>query len=48
MLKNNLKRGMQFNYQIVHDGKHWYAWFYIEQDQKVALSNALSNDNNGP
>ncbi len=41
MLLNNVKRGMQFEYQIVHDGKSWFAWYYILQDQKEALSNAV-------
>lgn len=44
MLSNNIKLGMQFDYQIVHDGKSWFAWFYIIQDQKEALSEALNGD----
>lgn len=43
MLSNNVKLGMQFNYQIVHDGKSWFAWYYIIQDNKEALANALQS-----
>jgi hypothetical protein len=43
MLSNNVKLGMQFEYQIVHDGKSWFAWFYILQDKKEALSDALQS-----
>ena len=43
MLSNNLKLGMQFDYQIVHDGKSWFAWFFILQENKEALNNALQS-----
>lgn len=43
MLSNNIKLGMQFEYQIVHDGKSWFAWFYIIQENKEALTNALQS-----
>ena len=43
MLSNNIKLGMQFDYQIVHDGKSWFAWFYFIQDKKEALSDALQS-----
>jgi hypothetical protein len=30
MLQNNIKRNTWHQYQIVHDGKEWYAWFYVD------------------
>lgn len=27
MFENNLKTDAYHDYQIVHDGKDWYAWF---------------------
>ena len=45
MYLNNLKYSTQFEYQIVHDGKAWFAWFYLLQDSKEALSNAVSPSN---
>lgn len=27
MLRNNIKRQMIFDYQIIHDGQQWFAWF---------------------
>ena len=31
MLKNNVKWGMIFNYyQIIFDGKDWWAWFQLD------------------
>ena len=30
MLANNVKHGLIFNYyQIIFDGKRWYAWFQM-------------------
>jgi hypothetical protein len=43
MLSNNVKFAMQFDYQIVHDGKTWFAWFYIIQDKKEVIANALQS-----
>jgi hypothetical protein len=45
MLSNNSKQGMQFDYQIVHDGKSWFAWFYILQDNREALTDAIQSGN---
>lgn len=28
MHQNNVRHGTQFKYQIVHDGKHFFAWYY--------------------
>jgi hypothetical protein len=41
MLSNNLKNGMQFDYQIMHDGKSFYAWFFLILDAKEALADAV-------
>ena len=31
MLRNNVKWGLIFNYyQIIWDGKNWYAWFQLD------------------
>lgn len=45
MLSNNIKLGMQFDYQIVHDGKSWFAWFYVIHEPQEALTNALQSGN---
>lgn len=41
MHKNNAKRGKEFQYQIVHDGKDWFAWYYqnLIDDLKTASRN---------
>lgn len=41
MLQNNLKRGMEYNYQIVHDGKEWFAWYREEVASAELLMNEL-------
>lgn len=43
MLSNNLKHGTQFDYQIMHDGKNFYAWFMVILDAKEALSDAVQS-----
>lgn len=30
MLRNNLKRKAWHQYQIVFDGKSWFAWYYAD------------------
>lgn len=45
MLSNNLKHGMQFEYNIMHDGKHFYAWYMLILDAKKALSDAIQSGN---
>lgn len=30
MLQNNLLRRSWHNYQIVFDGKEWFAWYYVD------------------
>ena len=30
MLRNNLKRAAWHNYQIVFDGKDWFAWYHVD------------------
>lgn len=30
MFKNNLVRRAYHDYQIVFDGKAWYAWYYVD------------------
>lgn len=47
MLSNNVKSGVQFEYQIVHDGKAWFAWYYVLLEAKEALSDALQNSDPG-
>ena len=28
MIKNNVRLKMSYvDYQVIHDGKHWYAWY---------------------
>ena len=38
MLQNNLKRKGWHRYEIVHDGKDWYAWFYINLAEPTAIT----------
>ena len=30
MLNNNIKRKSWHNYQIVFDGKYWFAWYHAD------------------
>jgi len=30
MLNNNIKRKSWHNYQIVFDGKNWFAWYHAD------------------
>jgi hypothetical protein len=30
MLQNNMARKSWHNYQIVFDGKEWFAWYYVD------------------
>jgi len=32
MLKNNIKRSSLHTYTILHDGKDWFAWYYVDLD----------------
>jgi hypothetical protein len=33
MLRNNVKHGLIFNYyQIMFDGKRWYAWYQLDAE----------------
>ena len=38
-LKKNLMDNMEHDYEIVHDGKHWYAWFIEEAEIKLQTKN---------
>lgn len=46
MLQNNLKRQAWHKYQIVYDGREWFAWFYVDlsgtynQEIKEVLTDA--------
>lgn len=35
MHTNNVKHGIQFNYQITHDGKNWFAWYNADLIEQV-------------
>jgi hypothetical protein len=37
MLQNNLKRRGWHRYEIIFDGKDWYAWFYINTSDVGAI-----------
>ena len=38
-LKKNLMDNIEHDYEIVHDGKHWYAWFREEAEIKLKEKN---------
>jgi hypothetical protein len=46
MLQNNLKRQAWHTYQIVYDGKAWFAWYQVDlsgaynQEIKEVLTDA--------
>lgn len=44
MLDNNVKRQHYFDYQIIHDGQNWFAWY--EWDTDTLFSNEDLNENN--
>lgn len=35
MLLNNIKRKSWHDYQIVFDGKAWFAWYYVDLSGSV-------------
>jgi hypothetical protein len=37
MLKNNIARKGWHQYQISHDGKEWFAWYYVDISQGKEL-----------
>lgn len=45
MLINNLRNGTWYDYQIIFDGKEWYAWFLKEQNAFEALKEDVKNGN---
>lgn len=38
MLKNNIKDSMQYEYNIVFDGKQWVAWFIKKVDIDITVN----------
>lgn len=42
MLINNLKHNTFFHYEIVFDGKEWFAWFLKEQNVLDAMKEDLN------
>lgn len=43
MIKNNVEKKHYFDYQIVHDGTNWFAWY--EWDIDYPFSEELNEDN---
>lgn len=41
MLRNNLKNNTFYQYDIIFDGKYWYAWFLKEQDVMEAAKEGV-------
>lgn len=41
MFENNIKHGKAFAYHIVVKGNKFYAWYYSEVDEVVAMQKAL-------
>lgn len=42
MLINNLRDGYFYQYDIMFDGKDWYAWFLKEQNVVDAMKEELN------
>lgn len=39
MLKNNTTRNVEFQYyQIVFDGKSWFAWYYDKAKESILIA----------
>jgi hypothetical protein len=38
MLKNNKRHGKQYQYDIIHDGKQWVAWYYQNLVDEMKLT----------
>lgn len=34
MLKNNIERRYYFDYQIIHDGSFWFAWYEWDMENQ--------------
>ena len=35
MLQNNARRGAYFKYDIVYDGREWFAWYLVDARELV-------------
>jgi hypothetical protein len=35
MLRNNIKHGVQFDYQIMFAKNSWYAWYYVDIESNL-------------
>jgi hypothetical protein len=45
MTKNNVEKQHYFDYQIVHDGVNWFAWFEWDIDSLFSLGDKLDENN---
>jgi len=41
MLDNNLKDGVFYHYEVMHDGTFFYAWFLKEQNVLDAIKEEI-------
>lgn len=35
MIRNNLQKNAYHNYEIIHDGSFWYAWFEFDAEKLI-------------
>lgn len=46
MLDNNVKRQYYFDYQIIHDGQNWYAWYEWDTETPFSTEGINEDDSN--
>jgi hypothetical protein len=44
MLKNNVEKQHYFDYQIIHDGSNWFAWYEWDSENLLMENNEANND----
>ena len=44
MLRNNMRRGAYHDYQIVFDGKDWFAWYLDEKLDPMQAAKELGEN----
>ena len=42
MLKNNVDKQHYFDYQIIHDGQNWFAWYEWDSDSIISTREDLN------
>ena len=44
MIKNNVEKKHYFDYQIVHDGTNWFAWYEWDIDTLLSIDEEINEN----